>query len=132
MAIHGDGLTETRWHARLIHGLIQHPATAAIYRILHPELGLRMVDLLRSALGDHTQDEATLAMAAARQRRVGRASSRRRPSVGLVIMGHTHRAVVAEAAPGRQYLNPGPGSMAFATRLPPTGAEAAVVLHGER
>jgi UDP-2,3-diacylglucosamine pyrophosphatase LpxH len=107
MAIHGDGLTETRWQARLIHGLIQHPVTAAIYRILHPELGFRMVDLLSPTLGDHTRDEATLAAAAARQREWAEGLLREDPSVGLVIMGHTHRAVVSEAAAGRQYLNPG-------------------------
>ena len=107
MAVHGDGLTETRWRAKLIHRLIQHPATAAIYRILHPELGFRMVDLLSPALGDHTHDEATLAGAAARQREWAERLLDDEPSVGLVIMGHTHRAVVVEAGPGRQYLNPG-------------------------
>jgi len=107
MAIHGDGLTETRWQAKLIHRLIQHPATAAVYRILHPELGFRMVDLLSPALGDHTQDEATLTGAAARQREWAERLLGEEPAVGLVIMGHTHRAVVSEAGPGRQYLNPG-------------------------
>jgi len=107
MAVHGDGLTETRWQARLIHRLIQHPATAAIYRILHPELGFRMVDLLSPALGDHTRDQATLAAAAARQRQWAERLLGDEPSVGLVIMGHTHLAIVSEAAPGRQYLNPG-------------------------
>jgi UDP-2,3-diacylglucosamine hydrolase len=107
VAIHGDGLTETRWQAKLIHRLIQHPATAAIYRILHPEIGFRIVDLLSPALGDHTHNEATLAMAAARQREWAEHLLAEEPSLGLVIMGHTHRAVVAETAPGKQYLNPG-------------------------
>jgi UDP-2,3-diacylglucosamine hydrolase len=106
-AIHGDGLAEPRWQARLIHGLIQHRATAAVYRLLHPDLGLRMVDALSPLLGDHTIDEAKLARAAARQAQwVERLLARER-SLGLVIMGHTHRAVLAEPLPGRQYLNPG-------------------------
>ena len=107
MATHGDGLTETRWQAKLIHRLIQHPATAAIYRIMHPEIGFRMVDLLSPALGDHTQNEATLALAAARQREWADRLLATEPSVGLVIMGHTHRAVVVDGEAGRQYLNPG-------------------------
>ncbi len=107
MAVHGDGLTEARWQAKLIHRLIQHPATAAIYRILHPELGFRLVDLLSPALGDHTHDEATLARAAARQRVWAEHLLTDDPSLGLVIMGHTHRAVVSELDRGRQYLNPG-------------------------
>lgn len=106
-AIHGDGLTELRWQARLIHRLIQHPATAAVYRILHPDLGFRLVDLLSPALGDHTLDEATLERAASLQRAWADRFLAEEPSVGLVILGHTHRAAVAEPLPGRQYLNPG-------------------------
>ena len=107
MAVHGDGLTETRWQAKIIHRLIQHPATAAIYRILHPELGFRLVDMLSPALGDHAHDEATLSRAAARQQAWAEGLMAGDPSLGLVIMGHTHRAVVANLDRGRQYLNPG-------------------------
>jgi UDP-2,3-diacylglucosamine pyrophosphatase LpxH len=107
MAIHGDGLTETRWQAKLIHRLIQHPATAAIYRMLHPEIGFRLVDLLSPALGDHTNDEATLTRAAIRQRAWAERLLTDDPSVGLVVMAHTHRPVIVELAQGRQYLNPG-------------------------
>jgi UDP-2,3-diacylglucosamine hydrolase len=106
-AIHGDGLAEPRWQAKLIHGLIQHPATAAVYRMLHPDLGLRLVDLLSPVLGDHTVNEAKLARAAARQREWAEQLLIQDPAVGLLIMGHTHRAVLAEPSPGRQYLNPG-------------------------
>jgi len=107
MAVHGDGLTEGRWQAKLIHRLIQHPATAGIYRLLHPDLGFRLVDLLSPALGDHSHDEASLARAADRQCGWAQRLLAEHPSVGLVIMGHTHHAVVADLGSGRQYLNPG-------------------------
>jgi UDP-2,3-diacylglucosamine hydrolase len=106
-AIHGDGLAEPRWQARLIHRLIQHPATAAVYRVLHPDLGLRLVDLLSPVLGDHTVDEAKLTRAAARQRDWAERLLENESGVGLLIMGHTHRAVLLEPEAGRQYLNPG-------------------------
>jgi UDP-2,3-diacylglucosamine hydrolase len=106
-AIHGDGLAEARWQARLIHSLIQHPATAAVYRLLHPDLGLRMVDLLSPVLGDHTVDETKLTRAAARQREWAERLLVNEASIGLLVMGHTHRAVLEEPAVGRQYLNPG-------------------------
>ena len=106
-AIHGDGVAEPRWQARLIHGIIQHPVTAAIYRVLHPDLGLRLVDSLSPLLGDHTIDEGKLARAAARQIEWARQLLADEESVGLVIMGHTHRAVLTEPMAGRQYLNPG-------------------------
>jgi UDP-2,3-diacylglucosamine hydrolase len=106
-AIHGDGVADPRWQARLIHGIIQHPVTAAIYRVLHPDLGLRLVDALSPLLGNHTIDEEKLARAAARQIEWARQLLADEQSVGLVIMGHTHRAVLTEPMVGRQYLNPG-------------------------
>jgi UDP-2,3-diacylglucosamine hydrolase len=106
-AIHGDGVADQRWQARLIHGLIQHPATAAIYRVLHPDLGLRLVDALSPLLGDHTMDERKLARAASRQAEWATQLLVTEASVGLVVMGHTHRAVLSEPMQGRHYLNPG-------------------------
>jgi UDP-2,3-diacylglucosamine hydrolase len=106
-AIHGDGLTEPRLRATLLHRAINHPVTAAVFRAIHPELGLRIVDLLSPHLGDHTPDPAKLAEAAARQAEWAADLLAREPDLGLVIMGHTHQATVREASPGRQYLNPG-------------------------
>jgi UDP-2,3-diacylglucosamine hydrolase len=107
LAVHGDGLTESRWQAKLIHRVIQHPATAAVYRALHPELGFRLVDFLSPALGDHTHDEATLSRAAESQRTWAERLLADQPSIGLVIMGHTHRAILAHLGGNRQYINPG-------------------------
>jgi UDP-2,3-diacylglucosamine hydrolase len=106
-AIHGDGLAEPRWQARMIHGIIQHPATAAVYRLLHPDFGLRLVDSLSPLLGDHTVDERKLDQAAARQTEWAKQLLTKEDALGLVIMGHTHRAVLSEPLAGRQYLNPG-------------------------
>jgi UDP-2,3-diacylglucosamine hydrolase len=106
-AIHGDGLTEPRWQARLIHRLIQHPATAAAYQFLHPDFGLRLVDLLGPMLGDHTVDETKLARAGARQGEWAERLLAAEPDVDLLIMGHTHRPMLSTSAAGRQYLNPG-------------------------
>jgi UDP-2,3-diacylglucosamine hydrolase len=106
-AIHGDGLTEPRLRATLLHRAINHPITAAVYRVIHPELGLRLVDALSPHLGDHTPRADRLAAAAAAQRAWAAALLAREPDLGLVIMGHTHQPALAEPAPGRQYLNPG-------------------------
>jgi UDP-2,3-diacylglucosamine hydrolase len=107
VAIHGDGLTEPRLRATLLHHAINHPITAAVYRSLHPDVGLRLVDYLSPRLGDHTSDERKLADAAARQLVWAERLLLDEPGTGLVIMGHTHRAALAEPMPGRQYLNPG-------------------------
>jgi len=106
-AIHGDGLTEPRRRAALLHRLINHPITAAVYRTLHPEVGLRLVDRLSPHLGDHTPDEARLAEAAHRQQVWAEALLDREPEVDLLVMGHTHRAASATTSRGARYLNPG-------------------------
>jgi UDP-2,3-diacylglucosamine hydrolase len=106
-AVHGDGLAEPRWQARMIHRLIHHPATAAVYRLFHPDLGLRLVDSLSPLLGDHTIDERKVSRAAERQAEWAKHLLTDDDSVGLVIMGHTHRAMVTEPLAGRHYLNPG-------------------------
>jgi UDP-2,3-diacylglucosamine hydrolase len=106
-AIHGDGLTEPRRRAALLHRIINHPATAAVYHALHPDLGLRLVAMLSPHLGDHTQDDAKLAEAARRQQEWAEALMAREPGLGLVIMGHTHRATLTRGPGGGEYLNPG-------------------------
>ena len=106
-AIHGDGLTEGRRRAKLLHHLINHRMTSAVYRALHPDLGLRLVDLLSPHLGDHTPDGPTLARASAKQQAWAEALLAREPALGLVIMGHTHRAALTRDSRGAQYLNPG-------------------------
>jgi UDP-2,3-diacylglucosamine hydrolase len=106
-AIHGDGLTEPRRGATLLHRLIQHPLTSAVYRAIHPEIGLRLVDSLSPHLGDHTQDETRLAEAARRQQAWAEELLVREPGLDLVIMGHTHRAAHTRTPRGAAYLNPG-------------------------
>jgi UDP-2,3-diacylglucosamine hydrolase len=106
-AIHGDGLTEPGLRARLLHRVINHPGTAVVYRAIHPGIGLRLVDYLSPRLGDHTPDPARVTAAAARQVEWAARLLEAERDLGLVVMGHTHRAAVTERAPGRQYLNPG-------------------------
>jgi hypothetical protein len=87
--------------------VINHPITAAVFRAIPPELGLRLVDGLSRHLGDHSQNEAALRDAAIRQRAWAAGLLSAEPELGLVVMGHTHRAALAELFPGREYLNPG-------------------------
>jgi UDP-2,3-diacylglucosamine hydrolase len=106
-AVHGDGLTEPRRRAILLHRIINHPMTSAVYRALHPDLGFRLVERLSPRLGDHGGDEARLAAAAAQQRAWAGELLAREPELGMVIMGHTHRAELSRTATGGAYLNPG-------------------------
>ncbi|MBA3892481.1 MAG: UDP-2,3-diacylglucosamine diphosphatase [Gemmatimonadales bacterium] len=106
-AIHGDGLTEPRRRAVLLHRLINHRLTSAVYRALHPDLGVKLVEILSPRLGDHSHDEARLEAAAAQQRAWAAELLAREPELGMVIMGHTHRAELWRTPTGGTYLNPG-------------------------
>jgi UDP-2,3-diacylglucosamine hydrolase len=106
-AIHGDGLTEPKLRATLLHRAINHPITAAVYHAIHPEVGLRLVDWLSPHLGDHTPDPGRLSAAARRQADWALELLRREPELDLVIMGHTHQPLLEILSPHRQYLNPG-------------------------
>ncbi len=106
-AIHGDGLTEPHRRARLVHRVINHPITSAVYRALHPDFGFRLVELLSPSLGDHEADETMLQAAAAQQRAWAEGLLGRESDLDMVIMGHTHRAELSRTAVGGTYLNPG-------------------------
>ncbi len=106
-AIHGDGLSEPRLRDSLLHSLINNPVTAGLYRTLHPEIGLRLVEWLSPHLGDHTPVEARLRDAALRQRTWAAQLLAAEPELDAVIMGHTHRPEIAEITPGKRYINSG-------------------------
>ena len=95
---HGDGLTEQHWSGALMHRVLRHPITVAVFRVLHPTIGFWIADLFSRHLADNTKDREVLDRAAAAQRH---------PTVQLVIMAHTHRPVVDRLPDGRAYLNPG-------------------------
>ncbi|MEP7176365.1 MAG: hypothetical protein ABI860_07420, partial [Gemmatimonadales bacterium] len=70
-------------------------------------LGHALVVVSDAHLGDHSATPDRLAEAAARQGRWAAQRLAAEPSLGLVIMGHTHLPALEEPAAGRQYLNPG-------------------------
>ncbi|HET8650152.1 MAG TPA: metallophosphoesterase, partial [Gemmatimonadales bacterium] len=68
LAVHGDGLTDPRFSARMLHWLIARRSFVASFRALHPDLAFRLVDKLAPHLGEQPVDAAVLAAAAERQR----------------------------------------------------------------
>jgi UDP-2,3-diacylglucosamine hydrolase len=105
--VHGDGLTEQHWTGTLMHRFTRHPATVAVFRVLHPTIGFWIADLFSRHLADNTKDRAVLDRAAAAQQRWAAEFLGKRPDIELVIMAHTHRPVIHTLADGRTYLNPG-------------------------
>ncbi len=104
---HGDGLTEQHWSGALMHRVLRHPITVAVFRVLHPTIGFWIADLFSRHLADNTKDRAVLDRAASAQRKWAANFLARHPDVELVIMAHTHRPVLDQLPDGRAYLNPG-------------------------
>ena len=108
LALHGDGLMHGREGVRWTHRLVGHPVTSALFRLLHPDLGLRLVDRMGPLLASEEKKSAEeKRQFAARQRAWAERRLVDDPALGALIMGHTHLAASSEAAPGRYYLNPG-------------------------
>lgn len=107
LALHGDGVAEEHRSAVVMHHVTSHPATIAVFRALHPTLGLWLVDRMSRHLADNTRDPVVLDRAQIRQRAWAEARMAREPAVDTLIMSHTHRPARAELDGGRRYLNPG-------------------------
>lgn len=106
LAVHGDGLTDTRRASRVLNHILANRTATAAFRLIHPDLAFALVRAAKPWLRDETRDPAALQDAVARQERW----ARRRlsvPDVDLVIMAHTHHPAAVQLAPGRHYLNPG-------------------------
>jgi UDP-2,3-diacylglucosamine hydrolase len=104
---HGDGLTETHWSASVLHQVLRHDATIALFRAVHPDLGLWLVDRLSGWLGDRERTDAEISASAARQESWARRRMTADPALDLLVMGHTHRAATFQLDDGRCYINPG-------------------------
>ena len=107
LVAHGDGLSETRAGARLLHHVVSSPITTTVFRWLHPDLGLALVRRLSPVLADKAKDARTRDMVAAAQERYARRLLSERKDLDLVVLGHTHQAAMKEIESGRWYLNPG-------------------------
>jgi UDP-2,3-diacylglucosamine hydrolase len=107
LAVHGDGLAEAHWRGRLMHRITRSAVTRAVYGMLHPDVGIWLVNRMSGQLADSTRDAAVLDAAAARQRAWAEQRLAAEPGVSLLVMGHTHRTASAELRPGQRYVNPG-------------------------
>ncbi len=104
---HGDGLTEQHLAARMMHRVTRWRMTAWVFRWLHPDLGLPLVDAMSHALADRTRDPEVLRRVADGQEAYARRYLEAHHEIDLLVMGHTHRPALAAVSDGRWYVNPG-------------------------
>jgi UDP-2,3-diacylglucosamine hydrolase len=106
LALHGDQVPAVSRRTRLKSAMFRSRLASAVYRALPAELGFRLTAPLaapsRSPAAQREEDAT-----ARRQRAWAEAFFRNGADLALLIMGHSHRAIGAELAPGHRYLNPG-------------------------
>jgi UDP-2,3-diacylglucosamine hydrolase len=105
--VHGDGLSDFKLGAKVMHALLRSRLLIRLFGALPPAIGFGIADLLSDTLGERNRSGAVADRAAALQEAWARALLDRRPEVGLVVLGHTHRRALLDPAPGRWYLNAG-------------------------
>lgn len=107
LVAHGDGIGDADRGARLLRRVTGHRLTRALFRAIHPDLGLRLVERFGPVLARRPAGEADRQRAARAQAAHARRLLAERPELSLVILGHTHVPALEAAAPGRWYVNPG-------------------------
>ena len=103
---HGDGLGRGDFKYRALKAVIRSRAAVGAFRVLHPELGLK---LARSVSTTHAKSDEDLSAEGRAGFLTSWASDQLEadPSLAWVVCGHSHLPMMHEHAPGRWYLNAG-------------------------
>jgi len=107
LAIHGDGVHKEKKLATLLNGLLDMRAVIGTFGIIPPGIGFRIAKSLGHNPDHVAAHPELIDMAAARQAAWAEHEMQLDASVGVLVMGHTHRAALREIAPQRWYVNPG-------------------------
>ena len=102
-ASHGDRLTDTARHHRILRRMLWHPGNLRLYKRLSRSTAIRLA-LWFSALSRNAKDDATQVRSSKIMREIG--LSLLRNGYDGVILAHTHKADTLRWN-GRQYCNTG-------------------------
>ena len=106
LVAHGDAVGEGDLGYRMLRRAIRHPLTVGAFRLLHPDLGVRIADRV-SSTEEKAGSESGAKHRAEPIRAWGVAALRARPDLDLVVAGHAHLPEILEVSPGRHYVNAG-------------------------
>jgi UDP-2,3-diacylglucosamine hydrolase len=100
---HGDGLRQVEDRRyRLLRGVLRHRWAVRAFRLIHPDLGIRI------ALGSsHASRTYRARDGGAGLREVAKRELAREPTTDLLIFGHSHVPTLEPITPGRVYANAG-------------------------
>jgi UDP-2,3-diacylglucosamine hydrolase len=106
LVAHGDGLGRGDLKYRALKGVLRSRAAVGAFRMLHPELGLRIAKAVSTTEAKADADLAAEGRSAflhgwALEQLDGD------PSLSYVVCGHSHLPELHEHRPGRYYINSG-------------------------
>jgi UDP-2,3-diacylglucosamine hydrolase len=106
LVAHGDGLGTGDLRYRVLKAILRGRVTIGVFRLLHPELGLRMARAVsrtetRGEIDEHQRSRAAFLQEWSRRQ----LESDR--SLGWVVCGHSHVPALVEVDAGRYYINTG-------------------------
>ena len=107
VAIHGDGVHQEHRTVSVLNRVLNSRATMAAFAALPSALGFRMAKRLGHDPAYAAAHPEIVELAVARQAAWAERRMQADPSIGTLIMAHTHRAALGEVLPGRWYVNPG-------------------------
>lgn len=106
LVAHGDGLGAGDLKYRMLKAFIRSRLAIAGFRVLHPELGLRLAQRVSTTTEktvDDPRDKGRAQQIQAWALEVLEAE----PELDLVVCGHSHLPVLLEVGSGRWYMNAG-------------------------
>jgi UDP-2,3-diacylglucosamine hydrolase len=106
LVAHGDGVGAGDLKYRALKTVLRSRAAVAAFRVLHPELGVRLARAV-SRTRPKTDEEIWAEGRAAFLDGWATEQLRRDASLSWVVCGHSHLPVVKQVEPGRYYLNSG-------------------------
>jgi UDP-2,3-diacylglucosamine hydrolase len=107
LAMHGDGVHKEHRVATILNRVLDSRAAVAGFAALPPEVGFRVAKRLGHDPAYAAAHPEIVELAVTRQAAWAARELHNDPSIGTLVMGHTHRAALHEVAPQRWYVNPG-------------------------
>lgn len=106
LLVHGDGVGGGQPGYRLLKAALRNKLVVQAFRMLHPELGVRIAQLVSTTEQKSVAHES-VSRHAQRLEEWAREQLRLDPTLHWVVCGHVHSPVVREVEGGRFYINAG-------------------------
>jgi UDP-2,3-diacylglucosamine hydrolase len=107
LAVHGDGIHNEHRVVTILNRVLDSRATIAAFAALPTAIGFRVAKSLGHDPAYAAAHPEIVDLSVARQAAWAERELLGDPSLGALVMGHTHRTALREVASRRWYVNPG-------------------------